>query len=248
MSRIKEHEAQNNLTNTQIDIFEFVFTILRGWKIILATIAVTFMIGIAFIVMRLPLYEASVKLIISGNDVYSGRLLDESSLSLNQRLVTTYASVAKSRTVMRDVIGKLDLKTDPKTLARNINVQTVEDTEFINIYYKDTDPKRAALVANEISKSFMIYIKELMKFDNLKIAESAEVPKYPDGLGNFSIAIFSVILGACIGGAIVFVLESFHNKLKKPEDVEKIMECPVIGTIPDEGAVEGGKYYRKRKR
>ena len=247
MGKIGEYETQNNRANNQIDIFEFILILLRGWKMILILIAITFLMSIVVILRRPVVYEANAKLIISGNNTYYGKLFDESDLSLNQKLVTTYAEVARSRTVMRDVIGKLELDTDARKLASNVRIEPVKDTEFINIYYKDTDPQRAALIANEISKSFIINIKNLMKFDNLKIVENAEVPKHPKGIGNKLIAVASIILGAFLGGNLALVLEVFHSKLKKPEDIERIMECPVIGTIPDEEAVESAKYSRKRK-
>ena len=247
MGRISEYEAQNNSINRQIDIFEFIMIVLKGWKLVLLAIAVTFFISLGFIVKRPILYEANAKLIVSGNTSYYGRMFDESDLSFNQKLVTTYAEVATSRTVMRDVISKLELDIQAGKLSKNVRVETVKDTEFINIYYKDTDPQRAALILNEVSKAFIVHIKNLMRFDNLKIVENAEVPKNPTGIGNKLIAVASVLLGAFIGANVVLFVEIFHSNLKKPEDIEKIMECPVIGTIPAEEAIELEKYSRKRK-
>ncbi len=42
----------------------------------------------------------------------------------------------------------------------------------------------------------------------------------------------SLVLGAMLGIFVAFILEFLDTSIKTPEDVEKYLGLPVIGTIP----------------
>ena len=41
----------------------------------------------------------------------------------------------------------------------------------------------------------------------------------------------SAVLAVMIGLFIIFLMESLDNKIKKPEDIEKCIGIPVLGTV-----------------
>ena len=231
----------------EIELMDLLFLVLRGWKIILISTLVVGVLGTVFAFIKPDVYEAKAKLMVSSGEIYSSRQVDASELSTNQKLVTTYTEVAKSNSVLKEVARKLDMDMGARELAGKLRVEPVADTEFINIYYKDMNPQMAARVANEISKEFIEKIKNIMKFENLKIVETAGIPEYPSGVGKKLILAISIVLGAFFGVFVVFVLEFFKNKIRKPEDIEKITGCSVIASIPDFELLNAEKNKKRKK-
>ncbi len=223
----KEIEDRDNT-----ELMDIVFILMKEWRVIIASTVVVTLIGIVFALRQPYIYSAKAKLMISNNN-YSARGLDARELNLNQRLVTTYTEIAKNREVSQTIIKKFGLEITPEAMGNKIGVEPVRDTEFINITYKDKDPHMAAVMCNEVSGVFIVRVKELMGVQNLKIIEQAEVPIHPSGMSKWQIVIFSIGVGAVLGTFIAFVVDIFTSTLRKPSEIEKIMGCSIIGTIPD---------------
>lgn len=216
----------------EIDLMDLVFILVRRWKLIGITTAGMAVLGVVFALGKPEVYTASTKLMVS-NGNYSARSMDRNELSLNQQLVTSYAEIAKNREVSNSIIRKFGLAMTPDQMAKKIRVNPVGDTEFIRISYADGEPRMAAMISNEIARAFVIRVRDVMGTQNLRIVEQAETPMYPSGTGKKLIVAISIVLGGMIGVSIAFALEFFHNTLRKPEDIEKIIGCTVIGSIPD---------------
>ena len=58
--------------------------------------------------------------------------------------------VAVSRPVIEDIIRQLDLQTTPKALTGRLAAEPVTATQFIEIRYEDSSPKRAQQVVNKV--------------------------------------------------------------------------------------------------
>lgn len=216
----------------EIELMDLVFILVRRWKLIGVTTVGMAVLGVVFALVKPEVYTASTKLMVS-NGNYSARSMDRNELSLNQQLVTSYAEIAKNREVSNSIIRKFGLAMTPDQMAGKIKVNPVGDTEFIQISYTDGEPRMAAMISNEIARAFVIRVRDVMGTQNLRVVEQAETPMYPSGTGKKLIVAIAIVLGGMIGVFIAFALEFFHNTLRKPEDIEKIIGCTVIGSIPD---------------
>ena len=216
----------------EIELMDLVFILVRRWKLIGITTAGMAVLGIVFALVKPEVYTANTKLMVS-NGNYSARSMDRNELSLNQQLVTSYAEIAKNREVSNSIIRKFGLAMTPDQMAKKIKVNPVGDTEFIRISYTDGEPRMAAMISNEIARAFVVRVRDVMGTQNLRVVEQAETPMYPSGTGKKLIVAIAIVLGGMIGVFIAFALEFFQNTLRKPEDIEKIMGCTVIGSIPD---------------
>jgi len=72
-----------------------------------------------------------------------------------------------------------------------------------------------------------------MKIDNVSILSKAEVqndiaPVKPRPLLNIAI---SILVGLMVGVGLSFLLEYLDNTVKTEQDIETILELPVIGAI-----------------
>ena len=218
----------------EISIKELFF-ILRKWVwLIIGLLVVSMVISglVSFYVLDKE-YQAFTTLMVGKpQDYKSENTLEYNDLILNQKLVSTYGELIKTRAVSDKVIANLKLPISYSQFGSKVNVSLVKDTEIIKIQVTDGDPALAADIANETAEVFMETVKEIMRVENVQIIDPAQVPTSPISprpLMNIGIA---GVLGVMLGIFIAFLKEFLDNSIKTPEDVEKYLGVPVLGTIP----------------
>ncbi len=162
---------------------------------------------------------------------YNDRL-DYNEVLLNQKLVSTYGELVKTRAVADEVIRNLNLDISYETFKNKVNVNLVKDTEIIRLEVIDEDPELAVEIANETAEVFMKKVRNIMRVENIQVIDEAQIPDKPvkpKPMLNMAIA---GVLGLMIGVFITFLLEFLDNTIKTPDDVKRHLELPVIGTIP----------------
>ena len=160
-----------------LDLMDLVFTLLRRWKLITLIAIPIFGLGIFFAMTRPTVYKAEMTMMVSSGRNFSATSLDGGELSVNQKLATTYAEIAKSSVILKNVIKKYDLDESLRGLQGNVTISPVEDTELLQLTYRNRDPALAAAVVNEIGNEFILKVREVMNFQNIKVVEPAEVPR-----------------------------------------------------------------------
>lgn len=182
-----------------------------------------------------PMYKSVTSLVLSKSttdgSTASGSIT-QNDITLNQKLVSTYGEIMKSRTVAKQVIDRLGLKIDEDELINSINVQAKKDTELLEISVSYTDAKTAADIANTLAEVFTDKVKEVYQIENVSIidkAEKNEVPYNVNMLKTVIIFSFGFLIVACL---VIFIKVYFNNTIKSPEDIEKTLGLPVLAVIP----------------
>lgn len=231
-----ERYREDALVEEEISLREILEVLKKRAKVIalIAIISALASALITFFVIK-PSYQ-SVTTIMVGKP--KSRIVDPNNpityqeLQTNRLLVSTYREIARSRTVLEQVIKNLKLDMDYESLVAKVDVNLVKDTEIIQVEVTDHNPENAALIANEIARCFSEQVIKIMNVENVQVIDRA-IPVYkpvkPRPALNISIAL---ILGLMIGVFAAFVLEFFDTSIKSPEDVAKYLGLPVIGTIP----------------
>ncbi|MDD3304281.1 MAG: Wzz/FepE/Etk N-terminal domain-containing protein [Clostridia bacterium] len=183
-----------------------------------------------------PLYKSVTTLVLSkatqDNGSISSGSITQTDVTLNQKLVSTYSEIMKSRTVAKQVIEKLKLNLTEEELIGKINVQSKKDTELLEISISNEDPKIASDIANTLAEVFTDKVKEVYKIENVSIIDKAEISIKPYNINlTKTVAIFAIgaLFVACF---VVFVGVYFNNTIKSPEEVEKLLGLPVLAVIP----------------
>lgn len=145
-----------------------------AWLIALGTLLAA---GAAFIVSRnmTPVYSASVTLLV--NQAPRSGLTDYSSILTSQQLAKTYSELLHKRPVLEAAIAQLNLPLDPAELARAVSVDLIRDTQLIVLNVEDTDPGRAAALANTIAEVFIAQnaAQQTSRFTSSKESLSKEI-------------------------------------------------------------------------
>lgn len=124
------------------------------WLILLGTAAAG---ATAFLLSTktTPVYRASSRLLIDEAPGGNGSN-DYSQLLLEQRLAQTYVEIINTRPVHQATIERLNLPFPAETLATMLSVAALPDTKIIVISVEDSDPARAADIANTVGELFIV--------------------------------------------------------------------------------------------
>jgi non-specific protein-tyrosine kinase len=122
-----------------------------SWLLVLAFVMAG---GVAYLVSyRMPLvYQASTTVLIQESPTVRGT--DYASLVTSERLAQTYAQLMIKLPVLENVVETLGLDFPATRLRGMIQVLPVADTQLIEVRVLDSDPVRAALIANSLVVEF----------------------------------------------------------------------------------------------
>lgn len=215
----------------------------RMLMIVLTAVLVTgLVVGVGL--LQAPVYEASTQIIVGQKQ----NSQTPSSLSTDitglQQITLTVAEAVDSRVVAEDVIRKMNLKTTPETFLNNMTAEQVSETQFIKIYYRDSDPQRARDVANAIAAVSSDQISKVSPSANSITAtvwEPAVPPSSPISPNLERNAALALVLGLMIGVGVALLLEYLDDSWRSPEEVERVSGVPTFTVVPEFKAVKARK-------
>ena len=219
----------------EISLREIFFILKKHIKLIvlLLVLAVAISSVVTFFILDKEYSAFTTLMVGKPRDYINENKIEYNELLLNQKLVSTYGELIKTRVVSEKVISNLGLSLSYNTFRSKVNVSLVKDTEIIGITVTDTDPLLAAEIANETAAVFMDTVQEIMKVENVQVIDEAEPSEYPVSPRPMLNIAIAAILGLMLGIFLAFLLEMLDNTIKTPEDVEKYLGLTVIGSIPN---------------
>ncbi|WP_214802070.1 Wzz/FepE/Etk N-terminal domain-containing protein [Exiguobacterium sp. s194] len=207
------------------------FSILKRSKWLIVSLAIIAAL-IAYLVSSYviqPTYEASTQVLVAPKETQNN-MIDSGQIQSSVALVNTYRVIIQSPAILQpvqeNVIGA------PNNISGLISVNSEQSSQVINIKVQHTNPVLATDIANEISDVFSKEVPELMSVDNVKVLSNASVPMFPVKPNILLNTAIATVLGLMIGVAIAFLKVVLDRRIKTEQDVENILELPVLGTIP----------------
>ncbi|MEH6916565.1 Wzz/FepE/Etk N-terminal domain-containing protein [Priestia megaterium] len=206
----------------------------RLWLIaLIGIIATTISAVISFFVLT-PVYQTSTQILV--NQAKSEQqLYNAGAMQTNVQLINTYNDIIKSPAILDTVIEQLKLNSSAKSLSGQIQVTSAENSQVALITVQDTNAKRATEIANTTASVFQQKVPKIMNMDidNVSILSKAELaasmsPVKPQPTLNMTIAL---VVGLIAGVGLSFLLEYLDNTIKTEQDIENILDIPVIGVI-----------------
>lgn len=184
-----------------------------------------------------PKYKSYTSLVLARSESTKENETDTSTITqtditLNQKLVSTYSELVKSKNVLREVIKNLNINESEENLKDNITVSAVKDTELIQITVTNYYPDRASDIANEIAKVFTKKVGEIYNINNVYIVDEAERANTPYNINHIKdIAIF-IAVGLIVSVGYVLISNLLDTTVKSAEDIEKELGVVAIASIP----------------
>jgi capsular polysaccharide biosynthesis protein len=203
----------------------------RGWLIILLAI-LTAGAAFGYSKMQEPVYKSTVRMLITSRP-------DFGQTQAAQALLRDYAEWMRSTKRAAEVIDALSLDMSPPELLGDVTIAASTSTSVIVIEVENTNLD----VANDIARAWGDTLVRWRTEENAGLRKedhiSAQLVDDPaGGLDRPRTMINSAagaVFGALLGVILIFALEWIESGIvRRAEDVERYLEIPVIGTIPNQ--------------
>lgn len=200
--------------------------------IVIITLLAVLVSGIISYFFLTPVYQSSTQILVNQSKNEQA-LYNNNEIQTNLQLINTYNVIIKSPAILDLVNEELNLDMTADQLNGKITVQSEQDSQVVNVTVQDTNPQKAADIANKTAEVFQEEIVKIMNVDNVKVLAKATVgeqqaPIKPQPLLNIAIAL---VVGLMAGVGLAFLLEYLDNTIKSEQDIEKLLELPVLGVI-----------------
>ncbi len=204
----------------------------RLWLIVLLTVLATALSGVVSYFLLTPIYQSSTQLLVNQSQNEQGTV-DVNQIRSNVEIISTYNVIIKSPAILDKVSQELNGQETFSTLNSIITVGPEGNSQVLKITVQHQDPVMAATIANTTAQVFQNDVTSLMNVDNVKILSPAQVgenpsPIKPQPVLNMAIAF---VVGLMAGVGLAFLLEFLDNTIKNEQDIEKLLELPVLGSI-----------------
>ena len=218
----------------EIDVFHLL-KILWKRKVLIALVAiVTGVVAFAyssFIVK--PEYTSTTRIYVVNRNQGDKPGLTNQDLQAGSYLVKDYREIILSQDVLEKVATDLKLDLPSKGLASKIKVTVPADTRIVSISVTDRAPEEASRIANslrEVAAQKIISVTRVSDVTTLEEARPATSPSSPNIRRNTMIGFLA---GAVVMIVAVLLIELLDTRVKRPEDVEDVMQIALLGVVPN---------------
>ncbi len=196
--------------------------------IVFLSVMITFVYNAFF---KKPLYSTYTTVVLVKDETADTDTISQSDIVLNQKLVSTYSEIIKSRLVLSQVINDLKLDYSVDQISKEINVKSLSDTEILKITVTDRDNHLAASIANTLAEIFEKEITKIYKLNNVSVIDTAQVPVSPSNNKTVRNSVLVGVLSFVLSSGIVFVIFYFDDTLRNIEDMEAEFGVPLISRL-----------------
>lgn len=143
-------------------------------------------------------------------------LLGDTSLEETQKFTIS----DENAKINRDILAKRSAIIALDDIVKNVKVREMQ-VESTRSQYRDL----LALVSK-------FALGSNMENYNVRIVDYSEVPTSPIKPNAINNLIMGFVIGLVLGLGLTFFLEYWDDTLKTPDDVERFLHMPVLGTVP----------------
>lgn len=217
-----------------IDVFQL-FKVL--WKkkiaiILTAIVAAVLAFGVSSFVLT-PEYSSTTRIYVVNRNQSENAGLTNQDLQAGTYLVKDYKEIILSQDVLEKVISNLKIEQSGKGLSKKIQVTVPVDTRIVSIVVKDDQPEEASRIANalrEVAAEKIIKVTRVSDVTTLEEARPALTPSSPNIRRN---TLLAFLAGGAVMVILILLLELLDDRVKRPEDVEEVMQVALLGIVPD---------------
>lgn len=181
-------------------------------------------------------YSASVSVYVLSSSSDSSSASSSSSLyselNASQMLTNDVAELITSSRVLTQTAEALGM--DEEDLEEyEITVTSSSDTRLITFSVEGRSPQAAAQIANSLAEVTNDVAQEAMGIEAVNVIDEATTPTTPSGPPRVMYTAVAFLAGLFVVIAIVVLLDMLDTRIRKPEDIEELLDIPVIGQIPE---------------
>lgn len=192
--------------------------------------------GLASVLMMNDTYTATTDMyVLASSEGSNSSSALSSDLSASQMLTNDVATLLQSDRVMSDAANQLGL---PNLRGYDITVTSESTTRVITLQVTSSDAQGSANVANALADCVSNVAQEVMNVESVNVIDEAPTPEAPSGPNRMLYVAVAAMAGLFVAVAIVVLMDVIDTRVRSAEDVEELLELPVIGRIP---GMKGGR-------
>jgi capsular exopolysaccharide synthesis family protein len=154
-------------------------------------------------------------------------------------LMQSYARLALTPSVLNPVIEELGLDLPLPKLQGMITSEVELNTVILSISAVDTDPQRAADIANAVVDSLADAVRDLAPQDSkgepsvaLTTVTTATAPTVQFAPNKTLLAVTGAMIGFIVAALYAVLKSAFDTRIRDEDDIERIADVPILGTTP----------------
>lgn len=224
---------QDNTKSVEIDVLALLHKLWTKKLLILFTafyFAAFSFLGTYFFIQ--PTYTSTTRIYVV-NQATDNKNLSAQDLQAGTYLVNDYKEIITSNDVLSEVIKDEKLNLSEVELSKMVSVNIPKDTRLISISVKAKTGQDAQVLANKVREVASKKIKTVTKVEDVTTLEEAKLPSSPSSPNIKRNVLLGAILGAFVAIVAVLVREVLDDRIRRPEDVEDVLEMTLLGIVPD---------------
>ena len=224
---------QDNTKSVEIDVLALLHKLWTKKLLILFTafyFAAFSFLGTYFFIQ--PTYTSTTRIYVV-NQATDNKNLSAQDLQAGTYLVNDYKEIITSNDVLSEVIKDEKLNLSEAELSKMVSVNIPTDTRLISISVKAKTGQDAQVLANKVREVASKKIKTVTKVEDVTTLEEAKLPSSPSSPNIKRNGLFGAILGGFVAIVAVLVREVLDDRIRRPEDVEDVLEMTLLGIVPD---------------
>ena len=222
----------------RVELRDYIRILRKSWVLIVLLTLVAVGAASTYSILQTPEFSATSKVFVSTQSGGTAVDLAQGSSFTVQR-VKTYSDLVATPIVLLPVIATLDLVTTADQLAKKITASAPLDTSIIEITVVDTDPVRAADIANAASQSLTAVVQDIETPEaddavspvKLTRAQEATVPSVPVSPNVHLNIALGLLVGLAVGVGLAVLRETLDTRIRTERDVESVTDVAILGGI-----------------
>lgn len=240
-------KKRNDNEEMEIDLLELLMVMKKH----LAAILLAGIVGLVIMfacttILMTPLYSASSMMYVMPDNSNSNSST-LSDMQVGQQLTSDYSSMIESRSLMEDVIKKLNLTIDYQQLLEKVEVTNPTSSRILQVTVNDPNPQTAADIANEMASVAESKLKEITGMQAIKIYEEAAVPDRPSSPSLKKNCALGLLAGIVLAMAVITVLYLMDDTIKTEDDIEKYLGMTTLAVLPYNGKKQQRQAKKQKK-
>lgn len=175
-------------------------------------------------------YRATAK-IFAGKIEEIQSTYSSKELSEHKELLDAYVDIINTDNFYNRVLSTYGIAKNASQVKGSVSFTQLKSAPILQISYTSTNQAEAMAIVTAIANEFSTEVQTFILNTHIKVIEEAKCATImPDKM--------KVILIAFMGGlisslGIVFILDYLDKTIRSKEELEKILNVPVLGEIPN---------------
>lgn len=213
--------------------------------IVLVTFFMTGLAGAITYLVRTPKYESDAMLYFRTEGSTTNETLQ--GLQIGSQVLKDYQIILHSEPLAQMVIDELGLNVSAAQLLKQVKVEEFDQTHILQLAIIDENPYQAKKIATSFANNAVLLVDKIEKTPPYLI-EKPKLNLSPVSPNHKKDIAFGALIGLFISLGFVFLKTILSDKLKKADDIERILSVPVIGMISKDESLQYMQKSSRRKR